>query len=136
MKILSKIKKWENSQKTFFFFLLIFTMKKSSLNMQYLDLVPWLSAESPPQWLRDPFQNGCCNRSVQFSLLKSNKQTEKAVAKYSSTERYQTRFWTQWTTEQLILLFTLIWSTNKFSYRTNFLPQIRMDKSHNTEVWD
>jgi len=66
------------------------------LNTQYLELVALLSAEPSPQWLRDPFQNGCCSRSVQFSLLKSNKQTEKAVAKYSCIERYQTRFWSQW----------------------------------------
>lgn len=56
------------------------------MNIRYLKLVPCPSAESPPQWPRDPFQNGCCNRSVHFSLLKSNKQTIKAVAKYSSTQ--------------------------------------------------
>lgn len=71
--------------KIFFIFAYIY-YKKSSSNIQYLKLVPCLSADSPPQQLRDPFQNGCCNRSGQFSLWKSNKQTVKAMAKYNPTE--------------------------------------------------
>lgn len=116
MKIVSKIQKQENLQKIIIKTMSVFVCldllyRNSSSDIRYLEVVPWLPAESSPaQWLRDPFQNGCSNMSVQFSLLKSNKTLGKWCQSTAPQRDIRICFEPNNTTEQLILLFTCIWS--------------------------